>query len=74
MGTCKCGNKTVKFKTAQVKKAQVKKATIKTGADFGKGDKGGKKTSDLAKALSIKATKAATKKAKKNAQPCQCTQ
>jgi hypothetical protein len=71
MGSCKCGNKTVKFKTGSVKKATVKKAQVKkmTG-----GVKDTKPLSDRAKALSKAATAKATKKAKANASPCSCTQ
>lgn len=71
MGSCKCGNKTVKFKTGSVKKGSIKKATIKKATG---GIKDTKPMSDRAKALSKAATAKATKKAKANAAPCSCTQ
>lgn len=69
MGTCNCGGKTVKFKTATIKKANVKKANIKKGSSKDVG-----KQAQVLSQAQIKATKAATKKAKANATGCKCTQ
>lgn len=74
MGSCNCGGKTVKFKKATITKATIKKGVVPMKAKSGSIQKEATKTSAMSKALSAKATKAATAKANKNAKPCNCTQ
>lgn len=71
MGSCKCGNKTVKFTPGRPKKKTITKGTIK-GTGIAKAS-GGFVSPEIKK-MQQAARKKALKKARANSGPCTCTQ